>query len=354
MELFGIFYVRFMNLLKLSVAAVACAASISFAESVSSPNGPLRNAGKSDFFSKAMQSEKSTEAWTYQFVFDNGTRAYVNYATLIIPTSGKKISCDISIVGLKGKNSSIGRQYPLERYKEFQDKNRISIKEEYVMEGLPGKGHRVLFTANKEGFGKFLLDVTFTSAHKGKVPGDGKWKVDGKAYGEAVLIPYGRVKGKVAHDGDTVEVKGYGYLEHTWQSGNATDLAVRAFNLSEASRGSFSGRIAMGECGVPFGYLLQRDGDSTKALFPKEVLENGKPYSGKKFPKSTLKITWRNSPDTLSVDMSKPRQKFSMLENFDGWIAKKATKLMLGGEIFFWRGRSKADGNIFDWNITGF
>ena len=90
-------------------------------------------------------------------------------------------------------------------------------------------------------------------------------------------------------------------------------------------------------------------------MLPKSILENGKPYKGSKFPKTALQITWQNAADTLTLDMSKPRQKFSMLENFDGWLAKKATKVMLGGEIFFWRGRSKAaDGYIYDWSITGF
>ena len=188
---------------------------------IQQPSGNFRHTDNSDFFAKAMKSEKSTEAWTYSFVFDNGTRAYVNYATIIIPTSGKKIGCDIAFVGLKGKNSNIGRQYPLERFSEDKSKVRISIKEEYLMENKPGKGHRVLFTANKENFGSFLLDVTFSSAHKGMVPGNGNWKVGDNQYGSAILIPYGRVSGKIAHDKDTLEVKGYGYMEHTWQSGKA-------------------------------------------------------------------------------------------------------------------------------------
>ena len=321
---------------------------------IQQPSGNFRHTDNSDFFAKAMKSEKSTEAWTYSFVFDNGTRAYVNYATIIIPTSGKKIGCDIAFVGLKGKNSNIGRQYPLERFSEDKSKVRISIKEEYLMENKPGKGHRVLFTANKENFGSFLLDVTFSSAHKGMVPGNGNWKVGDNQYGSAILIPYGRVSGKIAHDKDTLEVKGYGYMEHTWQSGNATDIAVRAFNLSEATKGTYAGRIAIDKKGNPFGYLLQQTTDGTQILFPKRIVADGKDYNGKNFPKSPLQVLWQNAPDTLTIDMTKPRQKFSMLENFDGWFAKKATKLMLGGEIYFWRGRSKANGNVFDWSITGF
>ena len=338
-----------------SILTVSGMAFCAFASDVQAPSTNIRNVDKSDFFAKNLKSAKNTEAWTYQFVFDNGTRAYVNYATIVIPASGKKIGCDISFFNLKGKKSNIGRQYPLERIKEYKDQNKISIKDEYIMEGLPGKGHRVLFTANKEDFGKFLLDITFTSANKGKVPGDGKWKIGDGYYGAAVLIPYGRVKGKIAHNSDTLEVQGYGYLEHTWQSGNPTDLAERAFNVSEATRGAYAGRLALDEDGVPFGYLIEKKGDKSNVLLPKSILENGKPYKGSKFPKTALQITWQNAADTLTLDMSKPRQKFSMLENFDGWLAKKATKVMLGGEIFFWRGRSKAaDGYIDDWSITGF
>ena len=325
-----------------SILTVSGMTLCAFASDVQAPSTNIRNVDKSDFFAKNLKSAKNTEAWTYQFVFDNGTRAYVNYATIVIPASGKKIGCDISFFNLKGKKSNIGRQYPLERIKEYKDQNKISIKDEYIMEGLPGKGHRVLFTANKEDFGKFLLDITFTSANKGKVPGDGKWKIGDGYYGAAVLIPYGRVKGKIAHNSDTLEVQGYGYLEHTWQSGNPTDLAERAFNVSEATRGAYAGRLALDEDGVPFGYLIEKKGDKSNVLLPKSILENGKPYKGSKFPKTALQITWQNAADTLTLDMSKPRQKFSMLENFDGWLAKKATKVMLGGEIFFWSGRSKA------------
>jgi hypothetical protein len=160
------------------------------AANIQEPSFTERNVEKSDFFAKNIKSEKNTEAWTYQFVFDNGTRAYINFATIVIPTSGKKIGCDISFLGFKGKNPNIGRQYPLERLQEFKDQNKISIKDEYILEGLPGKGHRVFFSANKEDFGKFLLDVTFTSASKGKVPGDGNWKIGSAHYGAAILIPY--------------------------------------------------------------------------------------------------------------------------------------------------------------------
>jgi len=318
------------------------------AETVSQPTGTDRGVVQTDFFKHAAISDDFNEMWSYQFVFDNGTRAYVNYATLHIPGSGEKVGCDISFTNFKGKNQSVGRQYPPERLKEDKSKIRISVKEEYAMEGMPGKGHRVLFSANKNG--KFLLDVTFESAQAGKVPGNGIWKIGEEKHAEYILIPYGRVKGKIAFNSDTIEVSGYGYMEHTWQTTDATKLAERAFNFSSPSTKAFAGRLAVTSSGNPFGYVIHNG----KTLLPQTISENGRIYSGKEFPKGPLKILWANSSDALTIDMSHPKEKFSLLNNFDGWIVKKAAKLMMGGEIFFWRGRSKnPEGLIFDWSITG-
>jgi hypothetical protein len=55
----------------------------------------------------------------------------------------------------------------------------------------------------------------------------------------------------------------------------------------------------------------------------------------------------------LIFDTSRPQQKFSLLDNFDGWIAKQATKLIMGGNSFL-RGRSKDhNGHFIDWSFTG-
>ena len=72
------------------------------------------------------------------------------------------------------------------------------------------------------------IDLTFReTTASATVDADGNWKIGSAHYGAAILIPYGRVKGKIAFNSDTLEVKGYGYLEHTWQSGNPTGSAYK-------------------------------------------------------------------------------------------------------------------------------
>ena len=62
------------------------------AANIQAPSFTERNVEKSDFFAKSIKSEKITEAWTYQFVFDNGTRAYIkSVATFRFMDSRAKI-----------------------------------------------------------------------------------------------------------------------------------------------------------------------------------------------------------------------------------------------------------------------
>jgi hypothetical protein len=324
------------------------------ADGILSPAGTIKSPDNKDFFQHSAISDKFNETWSYQLVFDNGTKAFINYATLYVPGSGRKIGCDLSFSNFKGKNPSVGRQYPPERLKENKSLSKISIKDEYFMEGLPGKGHRVYFTANKGG--QFFVDVSFESALESKVKGNGVWTINGEKYAQYIHIPYGRITGKIAYNGDTLTVKGYGYMEHTWQTVQATDLAIRSFNFSTASAKTvYAGRIGITPNGEPWGHIIYSNDGKTTLLTPKTISDNGTVYSGKEFPKGRIQIHWIELQAPLSFDVSKPQQKFSILNNFDGWFAKQATKLMMGGEVFFYRGRSMdSQNNTIDWSFTGF
>lgn len=344
--------------IKLSVFCIIsliCAISVN-AQNVNAPKwDEYRTPSAGDFLRAKKLSDKFNETWTYQFTLDNGTKAYINYATLYIPGSGEKVGCDLSFWNFKGKSYSVGRQYPPERLKEDRAGKELNIKGEYFMKGMPGKGHHVFFSADKGG--KFLVDLKFESAVASLIPGTGVWKIGKEKYAQYILIPYGRVSGKIAHDGDTLTVKGYGYMEHTWQTAQATDIAARSLNFSANSAKNFyAGRIGFTEGGTSFGYAIKADSGKTKIVVPESVTDNDRAYTGKSFPKGKINIVWADGGKTepLAIDMGHPQQKFSILNNFDGWIAQKAIKLMMGGEVYFYRGRTQGpEGTKLDWSITG-
>lgn len=343
-----------MSFLKLRITGFALAVAISMATSaeVAPPSGSPRVTSVEDFMPHKTITEDFNETWSYQFVFDNGARAFVNYAAMVVPGAGRKIGCDLTFWNFNGKTYTVGRQYPPERLKYDKAKATIDIKGEYMMQNMPGKGHRVLFSANKNG--KFLLDVTFDSAVQGKVNGNGVWNIGKQKFAQYIHIPYGRFTGVIAHDNDTVQVKGYAYMDQTWQTVQATEIVKRTINFSTAAEASmYAGRINMTHDGKPFGYALQKNHESTKTLTAKEITDKGLAYKGEKFPVGDLKISWNESAEALSFPANKTYQKASILDKIEGWIAKKAFKIA-AGEILFYRGKSTGSNKKqIDWCVTG-
>jgi len=328
--------------------------ALGFAADVSAPKGNARNVNVDDFMPHKATSKEFNETWSYQFVFDNGTRAFVNFGLMHIPGTGRKNTTEMTLWNFKGKTYTIGRQYPPERLQPIREKNTINIKNEYLMENKPGKGHHVLFTADKNG--KYFLDLTFESAEQGKVIGNGVWSVGSEKFGQYVHIPYGRVSGRIGYNNDTISVKGYAYMDQTWQTVQATDLAIRSINFSTNARTPlYAGRVSMTKEGKLLGYALYNGADGMQIATPKEVKDGDASYKGKDFPKGNLNIVWNEEKvPQLQFNAAKPFQKASILDKVDGWFAKKAFKIAAGGEVFFYRGRSElSSGKKLDWCITG-
>ena len=341
-----------MNSLKSLFFILLVAVAASFAVDVTAPKGSSRGTTVEDFMPHPISTKEFNETWSYQFVFDNGTRAFVNYAVLYVPGSGTKVACDMTLWNFKGKTYTIGRQYPPERLKANQASATLNIKNEYMMEKKPGRGHHVLFSADKDG--KYLLDVTFETAEPGKTLGNGVWNVGSAKMGQYIHIPYGRVTGKIAYNEDTLTVKGYAYMDHIWQTVQATDIASRSINFSTNARSPlFAGRISLTPDGKLLGYAIYNGTEGSKVVCPKSIKDETTIYNGKSFPTGNLSIEWQDETPALQFQANKTYQKASILDKIDGWFAKKAFKAAVG-EVFFYRGRSDGShGKKIDWCVTG-
>jgi hypothetical protein len=337
--------------LKIALALFLCLASLNIA-SAGNPIGEARKVEASDFYRHPQKGDKYNEMWSYVFVLDNGAKVYVNYTWMYLPAQGFKIGTDFSVWNLQGKSHSVARQYSTDKFIEDKSANSISInKGDYLMEKLPGVGHRVLFSANKNG--EKFLDLTFTSVVSGQVPGDGVFDVNGAKIGMFVHIPYGRVKGRIGIGKDTIEVQGYGYMDHVWQTEKPTEMASRMITFSMPSAKSFAaGRIGVTKNGVPFGYAIYKSENDSKIIFANSVLENEKNYNPKSFPKN-LTFVWSDTTVAPLKFETKANESFSILSNFDGFFERNAVKLALG-ELIYKRGRSATELGRIDWSIAGF
>jgi len=319
---------------------------------VSNPAGEVRKTSAADFFRHHQKSDKYNEMWSYVFVLDNGAKAYVSYTWMYVPTKGFQIGTDFSVWNFKGKSHSVGRQYSTDRFVEDKSTNSIYINnKDYLMEKAPGVGHRVVFSADKNG--KKFLDLTFTSAVSGQVQGDGIFTVNGEKFGLFVHIPYGRVKGRIGIGEDTLDVQGYGYMDQAWQTEKPTEMAARMITFSMPSAKSFiAGRIGIAKNGKPFGYAIHHSNGVSKVINANSVLEDDKNYNPKKFPKN-LSFVWNDETIAPLKFEARANETFSILSNFDGFMERNVVKLALG-ELIYRRGRSTTELGRLDWVIAGF
>lgn len=295
---------------------------------VTTPEGPERPVNSEDFYFHPSSSKQYNENWSYQFVFDNGTHAFVNFNRAVIPTKGIKTGVDITFKNFNGKKAQVGREYPKERFVEDRANSTLSInsgKSSFYMKGLPKKGHQVHFETDKNG--GYLLDMTFLSAVPGKVPGNGHWRLKGdeKAdYFHFIHTPYAQVEGVIALGKDTLKVKGYAYMDHIMSTRMATETTHAAYMFS-SPQAKIAGRIAEATKDYGrgnFGYAMIYRNDGFHVIQPTTL----------DITKKLVKSTW-DSLDDFDFKATKGLGCYSPLDNINGSLARWAAKKMLGGKI---------------------
>lgn len=301
---------------------------------VQNPTGE-HPANASDFFRK----NGGIETWYYSIIMDNGSKIYVSY------TAAKgKFYPEISLLGIQN-NYSQGREFDLSSVSENKGANTIirdGNANKFVMKGLPGNGHHLTYLSDKD---KGLnLEVDFSNCQGGIVP-NGAFSVNGSTYGQAILIPYCRVKGSLKIGSNTQAVSGSAYMDHTWQNKSPNDLATQGMQFQTFTNGT-SGRVFAAQGGGYFGYSITNG----KLTFANTWNTNNNPV-GKKGPSGTLDLGFANG-NSLSF-VRRDQQSYDPSVNAGGWIAQQAFKALVGS-IKIYRGSNKAQaGDWVHYSILG-
>jgi hypothetical protein len=204
-------------------------ASITFVDGLAAtpPTGALRATGAADMLLTKRKPRWYNEIWAYQFLFDNGTQATLNYSYAKLGFKDPVCGADFSLAGFKGRNYSVGREYPESRFQQQADPLRIQIHPDMWMKGLPPAAHHLRFATDKnEGF---FLDLVFSRMVPGVAWGDGAWSAGDGSITMLLPIPSARVKGRIAVGADTLEVEGWAILEHNRQTALVADILKRSF-----------------------------------------------------------------------------------------------------------------------------
>lgn len=304
--------------MKRVLLATLLATAVAF--SATAPSGGLRPTGVQDFLLTKRKPRWYNEIWSWQFLFDNGTQATLNYTYARLGFKDPVCGADFSIAGFKGRNFSVGREYPEERFEQQASPARIQIHPDMWAQGMPPASHRVHFATTKnEGY---FLDMEFSNMVPGVAWGsDGTWEAKGGDMSVLLLIPSARVKGRIAVGGDTISVEGWAVLEHNRQTELVADI------LSESMRGYQAGdkpsyvNVFREKKGDWNGFGIQW-GDAGPVLFaPGQVgIEDG----GKQPPPGFSVVT--GDQRSLGFRRATIAQSGSILDGMEGvtrWVVKQ-------------------------------
>jgi hypothetical protein len=315
------------------------------AAQISNPDGELRTSDRSQIWAQTLTGSYFNEFWNYQFYFDDGTKAHIifsvaNFGSLKSPVSGVRLS----VLYPNGDVKQLSREYPIERLVQDRDNHmfRLHPERDIYFQGNPDRGIRIVINTTKDGV-HFDVDLKLTNIATGYQLGDAKFTIHNEQIGIITHIPYAEVSGSIAVDNRRRNVSGTGYMDHTWQNQTTTRLMksgyryiyhrdagnwdILYFLLPENNRNNRT-----------VGYRLSStDGDvSIKAIEQITNMHQGRAF-GTSIPR-IVEIKFNDGTDAR-LSRNEDQERFSILGEL-GWVARRAARTFLGGEVIDFRGEA--------------
>ncbi len=312
-------------------------------EPVELPSGEARATTAADFRAQRARGSAFNEAWSYTFLFDDGTEAFLslrraNFGSFMAPAVG----AEFAVTDFGGEAYRIAKQYPAENL--VSTPARLQIHPEVYAEGaLPGR-HRVYFARSKDG-AEYVVDLELTDIAEGMTWGDGVFRLGDHEMGLFIHIPYARVAGTITINGEEKRVRGTAYMDHTYQTEFAPKLISHAFRyvhhgdepevaLLISPRGGFEQRT--------LGFGLRREGGRFRLVRPSSIeVVSTRRALGVAVPRQVA-VRFEGSDDPTILNREADRMQFSALEELGG-LRKSLARRYIGGEVFGFRGRGETN-----------
>ncbi len=317
---------------------------------VSIPAGNLEYINSDNIKQHEKKGGYYNEFWNYHIVLDNGSEIYLNYSITHYGGVRDAVSgARLSLINWNGKNYNAAREYNLNKFTFSDDTYKFDLNPERGIwfEGrLPDK-HLINFNTKKNGT-LFDIKLDFADIKPGFTWGDGKFLLgnDDEA-GLYTPIPFARVTGFVALNGDTVEVSGIASMNQVYQTNVGTKLFQDSFRFYSKNDGKISAgyflipKDSQGEV-VGYAYEINNSEFVLKKPVSLERLDSKK-FLGEKIY-SKIKICYLEQPCEV-ITVNKMNEKISMLDELGGF-KKMLAKRFLGGDIIELRGSALINNNF--------
>lgn len=309
------------------------------------PKGGIDAVSDGDIWAQTLSGSHYNEMWNYQFYLDDGITVHIafsvaNFGSFKSPVSGVQMS----IYNFDGELYQVSREYAIHYLIQDKEQHMFQLRDErtiYFRGELP-KEHevRVAFTKNDI---TYDVDLKLSNIHKGLKWGDGMFQIGDEKLGIITHIPYADVKGIISINDKVKQVKGQAYMDHTFQNRATTDLVHSGYRFVHQDNKE--------NWDLTYFFLPEHTNEN-KTVGYRVVNEDGKlsingvEYidrltTGEALDVDIARILDLRMEDSgkIRISRTKDYEKFSILSEL-GWLAKKAAKSFLGGEILYLRGEA--------------
>lgn len=303
---------------------------------VTGPSGGLRPDNADDLAPHPEISSTFNEFWTYLFWLNGSievevTLSHARFGNLKDPVCG----ANLSVTRFRGNDYRVSREFKIQNFTYDPARSRLAAHDRIFFEGRPPASHHLLFATAKNAT-SYFLDLSFKNMTPGVVWGDGVFHLeDNQQVGLFFHIPRAQVHGRLAINGDTQTVDGFGWMDHTWQTHFAPKLVDAGYRYVLPS-GRVEGGYFFQKDGGVFGYGLREEKGRLALLRPTAF-------------KTLEQMTWADvvQPKIFEVDFyngapvrcewKDQRQASSAFQEMNS-MERFGAKLFLGGDLCGFRG----------------
>lgn len=280
------------------------------------------------------------EFWTYHFQLNDSIYMVLNFSRANLGKIKDPVcGADLVLLGFRNKNYAVAREYPLDKYIWNNEQQSLNVHKDIWFKGALPKEHEVFFKTTKNNI-SYHIQLNFSQITNGLTLGSGEFKVGSDRVGMFLHIPKAEVQGIIAIQNDTIPVKGYVSMDHTYQSNMGTKISERGWRYQ-----SFKSKAEVAYLIQPkgesrlLGFIATEKDSGNWGLEPVTQWHFGKMHSvkGIDVPESMSLFT---SKDQIQLSLGNSRHIHSVLSEFSG-LSKMVVKQFMGGELLMVRGPAK-------------
>jgi len=314
------------------------------------PNGELQQTSPEDIWAQTLVGSRFNEFWSYHFFLEDDLKVHVtfsaaNFGSLKSPVTGVRVS----IYGFDEHMYQVSREYDIDNLIQDTDKHIFKLREgtEVWFKGELPYDHQVRVKTYKDGV-HYDMQFNLSDIEPGFKWGDGIYKVGNEPIGIFTHIPYARVDGYLKVNDAKREVNGTAYMDHTFQHQTTTKLMDSGYRfVSHTDRDNWDVFYFMLPSRtheqMTIGHRVQNK-DGEKDLHEVNSIygqENSRAF-GKRFAHSLdlMLIQPQGELRIVNLVRTKDDERFSLLSELS-WIARRAARTFLGGEVLEFRGEAE-------------